>query len=392
VRRRWWLVLGLCVGLLAAASPALAAQAPDPYQLAQQQLQDLDTAPVQDFVQQLDRQLGPYGIHLRWDEVTALIRQRQLPWRPQDLMRGVLSVLTGEVRRSLGLLGQLLILVVLAAVLRHLQAAFEGEAVGRLADAVVFLALGAMALVGFVQALAVARGAVHELSDFMLAMLPTLFSLLLATGAWTSAGLLHPAILFVVNLVGWAVTTWVVPLLLLAAVLDIVSALSPTFRLNSLAALTRQISLGSLGLLLAGFIGVVAIEGAAGAVADGVALRAAKFAAKAFVPVVGSVFADAAELVVTSGFLVKTGLGIAGLALIALAVVLPLAKLVAIWGCFRLAAAMAQPVGGEGVVGVLSGVAATISLFAVAVGVVGLMFFLSLTVLVGASSAVLMMR
>lgn len=391
----------LAVMPAAAASPPATSTAsvapssltgPDPYQLAQQQLNSLDAAPIQAFLAQLDRQLAPYGVRLSWSEVTALIRHRKLPWSLPDLGRALLGVFAGEVRGSLQLLGQLLILIVLAAVLRHIQSAFEGDAVGRLADTVIFLALGAIALVGFVQALTIARGAVHDLSDFMLALLPTLFSLLVASGAWSSAGLLHPAMLFIVNLVGWSVGTWVFPLLLLAAVMDIVSSLNATFRLSSLADLMRQIALGATGLLLAGFLGVVSVEGAAGAVADGVALRAAKYAAKTFVPVVGGVFADAAELVVTSGFLVKAGLGIAGLTIVALAVALPVIKLVAIWLWFRLAAALAQPVDGEGVARVLTGVSSTISLFAAAVGIVGLMFFLSLTVLVGASSAVMMLR
>ncbi len=385
------LLIALLLVLLGSGTAAAAA-APSPYQMAQQQLDSLDSAPIQSFVDSLDKQLQPYGLHVTWGQLTSILRTRTIPWQPQDILRAVAGVFVGEVRQSLRLLGELLVLVVLAAILRHIQASFEGDAVGKLADAVIFLALGAIVLVGFVQALGIARAAVHDMSDFMLALLPTMFSLLVASGAFASAGLLHPAMLFVVNLVGWAVGTWVFPVLLLAAVLDIVSALNPTFRLSSLAGLMRQVALGATGLLLAAFIGVVSVEGAAGAVADGVALRAAKYAVKTFVPVVGGVFADAAELVVTSGFLVKTGLGIAGLLVVALAVLLPVAKLVAIWLCFRLAAGLAQPVGGDGVVHVLSGVSSTISLFAVTVGVVGLMFFLTLTVLVGASSAVMMLR
>jgi stage III sporulation protein AE len=389
---RFLLAALLALAVLAGSRAALAATPTDPYQLAQQQMQALDTAPIEGFVQSLDRQLSPYGIQVSWSQLTAILRTRQIPWQPQDILRALTGVFVGEVRQSLRLLGELLVLVVLAAILRHIQASFEGDAIGRLADAVVFLALGAIVLVGFIQALGIAQVAIRDLSDFMLALLPTLFSLLVASGAFASAGILHPAMLFIVNLVGWAVGTWVFPLLLLAAVLDIVSALNPTFRLSSMASLMRQVALGATGLLLAGFIGVVSVEGAAGAVADGVALRAAKYAAKTFVPVVGGVFADAAELVITSGFLVKTGLGIAGLLAVALAVLLPVAKLIAIWLCFRLAAGLAQPVGGEGVVHVLGGVSSTISLFAVTVGIVGLMFFLSLTVLVGASSAVMMLR
>jgi stage III sporulation protein AE len=376
----------------AALGPAPAGSSGPPFSagdLAQRQLQQLDTTEMRGFVADLDRDLGLPAGGFSWERLLQDARRHRLPLGPRAILRALAGVFAREVGTSLSLLARLLILVVLAAVLRQIRASFEREAVGRLADAVVLLALGALALAGFTLAGQVARGALDRLTSFMVAILPTLVGLLAASGAWTTAGLLHPLMVAALNAVGLAVRSWVFPLVFLAAVLDIVSSFAPTFRLTSLAAFMRQVGLGLFGLLLAGFVGVVAVQGAAGAVADGVALRAAKYAAKAFVPVVGGMFADAAELVISSGFLVRSAVGVAGLVLVALLVLVPLCKLMALWGAYRLAAALAQPVGGEEIARVLGGIASTLSLVAVAVAAVGLMFFLALAVLVGASGAVL---
>ncbi len=358
---------------------------------ALQQLGGLDTASIQRFVDALQQQLGP-GAGFGWQNLGEFLHGGGLVRHPGRLAGALLGVFAGELRANLRLLGQLLILVVFAAVLRQIQGAFEGETVGRVADAAVFLALGAICLAGFALAVRLAEGAIADLSSFVVALLPALIGLLAATGAPTTAGLLSPALLGAVDAVGVLVRGLVFPLLLLAALLDIVGAFSPQFRLSSLSGLMRQVGVGAMGLLLTVFLGVVAVQGAAGAITDGVGLRAAKYAAKAFVPVVGGLFADAAEIVLSSSFLLKSGLGLLGLVAVVLLVAVPVMKMMALWAVYRLSAAVAQPVGGEAVARVLAGVAGTLGLLTMAVTAVGLMSFLSLSVLVGAGGAAFALR
>lgn len=369
-----------------ATSPA--GPAPSPGTVAQQELQGLDTGAIAAFVNGVAGQLGP-GAGFSWQSLTDFLQGKGLLRHPQRLLGALAGVFAGELRQTTRLLGEVLVLVVLAGVVRQIQGAFDNEAVGRIADAVVFLALGVLCVAGFTLATHLARTAVADLSSFMVALLPAMIGLLLAGGAPASAGLLQPAMVAAVNGVGLVVRGVVFPLVVLGAVLDIVSAFAPSFRLNGLAALLRQVSLGVMGLLFTVFLGVVAVEGAAGAVADGVALRAAKYAAKTFVPIVGGIFADTAELLLTSGFLLRSGIGLVGLVTIALTMAIPILKMMALWAVYRLAAALAPPVGGEGVAQVLGGVGGALVLLTTAVAVVGLMCFLSLAVLVGAGSAAL---
>ncbi len=376
---------GGAAGSVASSSGGSAAP-PAPSALAQQQLQAMDTGAVAAFVDGIGSQLGS-GTGFSWGSVSDFVQGKGLLRHPGRVLSALVGVFTGQLRQSLALLGRLLVLVVLAGVVRQIQGTFENEVVARIADTVVFLALGVVCLAGFTLSVHLAQSAVGDLSSFMVALLPAMIGLLVAGGSPATAGLLHPAMVAAVNAVGIVVRTVVFPLVLLSAVLDIVSALSPSFRLNSLSALMRQLSLGIMGLLFTVFLGVVAVQGAAGAVADGVALRAAKYATKTFVPVVGGMFADTAELVLTSGFLLRSGIGLVGLVTIALTMAIPVLKMMALWAVYRLAAALAPPVAGEGAAQVLGGVGGALVLLTVAVATVGLMCFLSLAVLVGAGRA-----
>lgn len=372
------------------ASASGSSAAPSPADIADQQLAELDTSSLASFVNAIGQMLP--GTGLGWQNLRDLLHGGGVLRHPQALLQALGGVFVGELRASMGLLGKLMVLIVLAAVLRQIQGAFDSEAVGRIADAAVFLALGALCLAGFGLAANMARSAIADLSSFMVVLLPALVGLLAASGSVTTAGLMHPLMVAAVNAVGLLVRAVVFPLALLAAVLDIVGAFSPNFKLSSLSALMRQIAVGVMGLLFTAFLGVVAVSGAAGSVADGVALRTGKYAIKTFVPVVGGMFADAAELVLTSGWLLRSGLGLLGLVAVAVLVAVPVLKMLALWAIYRVGGALAQPVGGEGVAQVLAGVGNALVLLTLAVSAVGLMCFLSLAVLVGASSATLAMR
>src|SRR5690606_42087626 len=82
------------------------------------------------------------------------------------------------------------------------------------------------------------------------------------------------------------------------------------FPLSRLSGLLPHGALTVLGLGFTVFLGVMVIRGAIAPVADGVALRAAKFLAGTFIPVVGGMMADAVEVVVGGSLLVKNALGV----------------------------------------------------------------------------------
>ncbi len=367
-----------------------ASNLPTTGQLAVQQLQGEDTGVIQQFVSGIADQLGPSS-GFRFADLRGYLEGGRLVPDPSVLMGALAGVFTGELRGNLTLLGQLLVLVVLAAVLRQIEGAFENEAIARIADAVVFLAMGALCLVGFSLSIGMARQAVGQLTSFLVALLPAVSGLLTVTGAWT-AGILAPATVAAVGTAAVVVRSVVFPLILLSAVLDIVGTFSPSFRTASLAALLRQVGMGVLGLLLTVFLGVVTVEGAAAAVGNGVALRAAKYATRTFVPVIGGMFADAADLLLTSGFLLKSGVGLLGLLTVVLMVAVPVLKMMAVWGIYRLAGALAQPVGGDAVSQVLGNVASALALLALSVAAVGLACFLALAIAVAATGAVFAMR
>lgn len=386
-----WLLL-TAAALAAAPDGDPAAAPPDPARMAEEQLRQLDTEPIRRFVEELQRQTGGRLPRLRLEDFLALLRGEGLPYGPRELLSALAGALLSGVRENLLLLGWLVTLAVVLALLRGLQNTFEGETVARTAYLVVYLAAVAVGLVAFQQAVRTATGAVDALSRFMQVLLPVLIVLLAGVGAVASAGLLQPLLLFLIQFVGLVVSRGVVPAVFLATVLDVVHHLPGPVRLTRLAELLRQVAVLVMSACFVAFLGAVAVQGAAGAVADGVALRTAKFALGTLVPVLGKMFADAAELVVSSSLLVKNAVGLFGAVTLCLVAAWPLVKLTAMVLTFRLAAALVQPLGDEGLAGALAATAGGLSLITVAAGVVALMFFLTVTAVVAAGNAAVALR
>ncbi len=346
---------------------------------------------INQFIQGINKELTE-EIPLLSTETIKDIAAKGLTFNGQIIANKLLSYLFKEVATNIHLLGKLLFLAVLCALLQNLQNSFEQSAISLLAYSVCFIFLSVIALSAFYQGLTLARETVSNMVGFMEALLPLLLSLLAGVGALTSAALLTPLMLLVVSVTSVIVKDIVLPLLFLTAVLECVNYLSGNYKLSNLTGVLKQAGMMTLGLVLVVFIGIVSIQGIAGSVADGLTLRTAKYATATFIPVVGKMFADTVELVMGASLLLKNAVGIFGVLAIALICALPLIKLISLVVVIKIAGALIQPMGDEKMAKCLDAMGNNLLLVFAALLTVALMFFLVVTMIIGAGSVAMMLR
>ncbi|WP_371370778.1 stage III sporulation protein AE [Sporomusa aerivorans] len=346
---------------------------------------------VNHFIQTVNRELNE-DIPLLTTETIKDIATKGLSFNWQTLSGKFVSYLFKELATNIHLMGKLLFLAVLCALLQNLQNSFEQSAISLLAYSVCFIFLCVIALSAFYQGLNLARDTVGNMVGFMEALLPLLLSLLAGVGALTSAALLTPLMLLVVGVTSVVVKDIILPLLFLTAILECVNYLSGRYKLSNLTGVIKQAGMMILGLVLVVFIGIVSIQGVAGSVADGLTLRTAKYATATFIPVVGKMFADTVELVMGASLLLKNAVGIFGVLAIALLCALPLIKLISLVVVLKIAGALIQPMGDEKMAKCLDAMGNNLLLLFGAVLTVALMFFLLVTMIIGAGSVALMLR
>ncbi|MDP2859813.1 MAG: stage III sporulation protein AE [Bacillota bacterium] len=370
-----WLV-ATCV--LSLAAPCLASvpemQLPAPL--------PADYRQIDDMLSGLDQPAGS-GIDLR-QVFTDVISGRSKLDGPY-LLSLVARYLFSELRLNTKLLGSLIVLAVISALLQNLQVGFNSDAVARVAYATCHLVLITLALSSFGVALKVSQKACSDLLSLMRPLLPALIALVASSGAPVTAGLLSPITISTVHVVATMASEVVLPVIVLAAVLEIVNHTWDAFDLSGVTGLIRLVANTVLGLSLALFLGMMAVQKAAGAVSDGAAIRTAKFLSTTFIPVVGRMFSDAAEMVFSSSNVLKGAVSAAGALVVFFLIVFPLAKIASLVFVYRLVAALVQPLGAKRMSSCLNGIGSSLIMMCVALGVVAMMVWVSLAVIAGAS-------
>ncbi|MCM3698299.1 stage III sporulation protein AE [Paenibacillus macerans] len=358
----------------------------------QRQAEELPTDQVETYWQQLMRDYGGFFPDQKLPSFMDMLLQQDQSFSLRTGLTGLMKYMWHEVLYNGRILVTIVLLSIFSMILETLQTAFERKQVSKVAYSICYLVILVLAINSFHVAITYATKAIGGMIDFMMAMVPLLFTLLASMGGAVTVTITHPLVVFMVHTVGTAVHTIVFPLLFFSAVLHIVSSLSDKYKLTQLADLLRTISMALLGVLLTVFLGVISVKGIAGSVTDGVTLRAAKYLTGNFVPVVGKVFADATDTVISASLLVKNSIGLVGVIILLFLCAFPAIKIITLALIFNLSAAVMQPLGESPIVTCLETIGKSMLYVFAALAAVGLMFFLAITIMLTAGNITVMMR
>ncbi|MCM3650345.1 stage III sporulation protein AE [Metabacillus litoralis] len=310
----------------------------------------------------------------------------------QEWMMAFLKFLFHELIANGKLLGTLILLTVFSMLLQLLQNAFNQSTVSKVAYALVYMVLIIIALNSFHVAIQYTNDAIQSMTNFILALIPLLLALMASSGGLASAAFFHPVIIFLTNTSGFLIQHVVLPLLFLSALLSIVSTMTDHYKVTQLAGMLRNISIGLLASFLTIFLGVISVQGASAAVTDGITIRTAKFITGNFVPILGRMFTDATDTVISASVLLKNTVGVIGVSVLLFIAAFPALKVLSLAFIYKFAAAILQPLGGGPVIKCLDIISKSVIYIFAALAIVSLMFFLSLTVIIVASNLTIMMR
>jgi stage III sporulation protein AE len=380
------LILGLWLGPYGSALAETPAEA-----IIKAQTEHLNTDQV---AQYWDKLMNEYGGYFPENQTPSfmelLLGTKSISLA--SLFKGILNYLFHEILVNAKLLASIVILSVFSMILETLQSSFEKNTVSKLGYSITYMVLIILAINSFSVAIGYAKNAITSMIEFMLAVVPLLLTLLASMGNVTSVAILHPLIVFMVHSVGTAIYIFVFPLLFFSTVLHIVSSLSERYKVTQLANLLRTVSVALLGVFVTVFLGVISVQGGAGAIRDGVTIRTAKYITGNFVPVVGRLFSDATETVIGASLLVKNAIGLAGVVIIIMLCAFPAIKILTLALIYNLSGAIIQPLGDNPMIACLQTIGKNMIYVFAALAAVGLMFFLAITIMITVSNISVMMR
>ncbi len=371
--------------------PILVQASPPGHNVVDEQLGKLG---IEDVKKYWDDLVAKYGGYLPESQKGSFMEfvKGEKEFSIKEWMIGLLKYLFHELVANGKLLGTLIMLTIFSALLQSLQSAFAKSSVGKIADAVVYMVLIVFALNSFYVVMTYTRDTIQTMIDFILALLPILLALIATGGGVVSVSFFHPIIVFLMNTSGMLMNYIVLPLLLLATILSIVSTMSDQYKVTKLSKLLQNVSVSIIGIFLTIFLGVLSVQGTTTAVADGIAVKTAKFVTGNFIPVVGRMFTEAADTVLSASALLKNTVGIVGVVILLLIVAFPAIQIFCIAFIYKFAAAVLQPVGGGAIIQCLDIIGRSIIYVFACLAIVSFMFFLSITIVIAAGNITLMMR
>ena len=282
-------------------------------------------------------------------------------------------------------MAQLLVLAALSGLVDPLQSSFPGKtsAVCRFVIYITAMGLVMWDLQGYLE---LSSQTMTQMVDFVRGVFPVLVTLMTALGGLASASVFQPAFAMIAGLVSNVFGSVLMPLLLVAGVMSMLQHMSDKVRLANAITLLKSTISWIIGCVCTLYLGVLALKGMVAGSHDGLVARTAQYAIGTFVPVVGSMFSNSAELLTGCSVLVKNAVGVAGLAGVAVVCLLPALRIVIGMMMYKLVAALAEPLGDTLLANAMNDLSGILRLLFVALISVGLMLFITITLLLGTGS------
>lgn len=304
------------------------------------EFQDYDLSEAE---QLLERYLGSGRTGITFSGLLSALMRGDFSEAAGLLAEGVREGLTGGLRESMGMLGQIMVLGTAGAVFAGIAGVLQTGQVSVTGFFVTYLLIFTLLAAGFSQGAALAKEALEQVSEVMRALMPSYFlAAAFAGGAVTAAGLYEGMLLMITGVQGLFLKvllpgTEICFLLMLAG-----HMVREDLFVRLREVLQTAVSWGirtAVGLV----VGIQLLQGMVLPYADAVKNSGLTKALEA-IPGIGQGMGIAAKMVMGSGVLIKNTLGVGAVLLLALLTLVPVVKLGILALFYQLAAAALEPV------------------------------------------------
>lgn len=384
--------LALAVFCFISPSPAYAAQSEEEIfeqldESVKDQLEDLDMSALDDLLAQLGEDgQAIFGGNSFAEKVQSVLDGEFI----QDgggFIESFFKLLFSEILDMLPLLASIAVIAILCGMVSHMKAGFMSESTGQIVFFVCFAVVVVLALVCAVNLVNVAGDAINGIKKQMNAAFPILLTLMAGIGGAVSVKAYQPAVALLSGGVVEIVSAVVLPLFIFTLVFSVVGNLSKSVRLGKLTDFFKSASTTVLAVTFTVFTAFLAVQGLTAGSFDGVSIRAAKFATKSYIPILGGYLADGLDLILAGSVLIKNSVGVAGLLLLLSTVLMPLLQILGVCFGFKIVAAVIEPVSDSRLTSFLTGIAKSMNMLIAALLAVAFMYFISVMLLIFTSNA-----
>lgn len=220
------------------------------------------------------------------------------------------------------------------------------------------------------------------------AAMPILLTLVVANGGNASSAVCQPTMVMFSSVVINVVKNLLLPLTVFGMAFAVVSNISPNIRVEKLSSFFNSAASWILVLMFTLFSAFTAVQGITASAVDGVSFRAAKFAVKNYIPILGGYISDGFDIVVASTSLIKNAFGAVTMLLMFFMAAKPLVTLVCVNLGFQAVAALAESIVDAKYLKILGGICKSLTFLSALIFAVAFMFCVVVLIAVSCANLV----
>lgn len=261
----------------------------------------------------------------------------------------ILTGLFTEVASLFYLMRHMLIIAILSAFFKAMTSGFKNSGISKLGFYICYVMVIALLFRTFAIALGIMTGLAAGITNLLIGSTPVIIGLVASGGYVASATAFAPILLFASAFFTFFMQNLMVPVLIFAATVSLVSYLSEKTGLDKFSILMQKgisFSLKSIALV---FTAVLGFQRIATPILNNVAIRGTRTAVAA-VPVVGQALSGAIDTAIYYGQALRGAVSAALLVAAVGIVIVPLIQLAAFVAVYKITAALIAPICDERIV------------------------------------------
>ncbi len=292
----------------------------------------------------------------------------------------IVELLGDELKTGITSMVSILIVIVIHSVLKSIIENLGNDSVSKIAYFIQYLIIVGLIVNTFTDMLNIVESAILNITNFMNLLVPILITLMLTSGSIVSSGVAETVLLFAINIMGNLINNLIIPLILVATTLSIVSNFSDKVHVDRLSKFIKSAVIWILGIILTIFICLLSIEGTLSQSVDGLTSKTAKAAVSTFIPVVGKVIGDSVDTVIGCANILKNAVGAVGLVVIIGIIAIPIIKVTIMWALIKIVSALCEIIADEKIVKLFDAIGDSYkTLFGILISV-SVMFIVGITI------------
>ena len=207
----------------------------------------------------------------------------------KTIINDILKILGKEIVGSVAVIGSIILIIIIHSIFKSLSEGLENKTISQITYYIQYILIVTLIMTNFSNILIMIKESIQNLVGFMNNLIPILITLMLTTGNIVSANLIQPIILFIITFIGNFITTIIIPLVLIATALGIISKISDKIQIDKLSKFLKSSVVWILGVIRTIFVGLISVEGSLSSSVDGITAKTTKAAVSSFIPVVGKI-------------------------------------------------------------------------------------------------------